>query len=216
MYSSAMDGLGTPKSDLDVYAIRDVSGSHENGTTLRVSAGEVAPQGRLDIEWWDIDNVVRICGAAKDCRARLDDLKVLHRLQAGITLKPPQSGGVRSVVGGIQLRRPVITCLSLLMDDEIRSYEGFASAGDWQAGLLTARRAATYATMAWCAHEGQLLFKEKWLMPALERSRPEMAAKYWTAMSLFHESDAARVLDFAFLLKSAFDGHGISLSRMGW
>ena len=208
VYCSAMDGLGTPTSDLDIYAIRDPGHSGEDTAAMRVAAGEVAPQGSLDVEWWDLGTVTRICEAARACRARLDDLKVLHRLQAGIMLTAALPAGVKTIVGGIGLRSPVITCLSLLADDELRSQEGFASMGDWRAGLLAARRAVTYAVMAWCAHEGRLLFKEKWLMTVLQRSWPQMAAQYWHTLSLSQEPDVPRVLDFISYLKNSFDEQG--------
>ena len=208
VYCSAMDGLGTPTSDLDIYAIRDPGRGEEDTAAMRVAAGEVAPQGSLDVEWWDLGTVTRICEAARFCRARLDDLKVLHRLQTGLTLTAPLPGGVKTIVGGVGLQQPVITCLSLLTDDELRSQQGFASTDDWRAGLLAVRRAVTYAVMAWCAHEGQLLFKEKWLMTVLQRSWPQMAARYWHALSLSREADMPRILDFISYLKNLFDGPG--------
>ena len=208
LYCSAMDGLGTPTSDLDIYAIRHPGHLDEDTTAMGVAAGEVGPQGSLDVEWWDLSTVTRICEAARACRARLDDLKVLHRLQAGIMLTAPLPGEVKTTAGGVGLQSPVITCLSLLADDELRSQEGFASTGDWRPGLLAARRAVTYAVMAWCAHEGQLLFKEKWLMTVLQRSWPQMAARYWHALSMSREPDVPRVLDFVSCLKNSFDGQG--------
>lgn len=205
VYSSAMEGLGTPRSDLDIYAI-DGSGISAEG---RITGREAGPQHDLDVEWWDLREIERICDAARACRARLDDLKVVHRVQAGMVLTAAESSTARKLAGSIELRRPVIASLRLLADDESRSHDGFTLTGDWQAGLLTARRAATYAAMAWCASQGQLLFKQKWLMTVLSRSWPEMAAAYWHAMSMSGEPDGPRILDFAArLINTAGELHG--------
>jgi hypothetical protein len=201
VYSSAMDGLGTPTSDLDIYAIS----GHGSGREGMFTGREAGPQGSLDVEWWDLGDITRICDAARACRARLDDLKVVHRMQAGIALTAAQPAGIKDIAGSIQLQRPVITSLSLLLDDEVRSHDGFMLTGDWQAGLLAARRAATYAAMAWCASRGRLLFKEKWLMTVLARSWPEMAVRYWQAMSMSGRPDVPRIMDFVACLKNVFD-----------
>jgi predicted nucleotidyltransferase len=199
VYSSAMDGLGTPRSDLDIYAISGPDTSAEG----RITGREAGPQHDLDVEWWDLREITRICDAARACRARLDDLKVVHRVQAGIVLTAAESAEARKMAGSIQLRRPVIASLRLLADDEARSHDGFMVTGDWQAGLLAARRAATYAAMAWCASRERLVFKQKWLMTVLSRSWPEMAAAYWHAMSVSGKPDVPRVLDFAARLMNA-------------
>lgn len=209
VYSSAMDGLGTPTSDLDIYAISDPGTSGEG----RITGGEAGPQCDLDVEWWDLRDITRICDAAGACRARLDDLKVVHRMQAGIVLTTVYPAEARKMTGNIQLQRPVITSLSLLAADEVRTHDGFAVIGDWQAGLLAARRAATYAAMAWCASQGRLLFKEKWLMTVLARSWPEMAVKYWQAMSLSGERDLPVILDFAARLRNVSDEHDGTVAR---
>lgn len=150
VYSSAMDGLGSPTSDLDIYAISAPGTSGED----RITGREAGPQRDLDVEWWDLREITRICDAARACRARLDDLKVVHRMQAGIVLTAAYPAEARKMAGSIQLQRPVITSLSLLADDQVRTHDGFMAMGDWQAGLLAARRAATYAAMAWCASQG--------------------------------------------------------------
>lgn len=210
VYSSVMDGLGTPTSDLDIYALHGAADRDERRGRPGAVAGEVAPQERLDVEWWEADDVARICDAARNGRARLDDLKVLHRLQTGMLLKGPACGGVKSQVSGIELWQPVIACLNLLVDDEARGCEGFTATGHWKPALLAARRAVTYATMAWCAGQGRLLFKEKWLMMVLERSWPTMAERYWAVMSLACEPDVPPMLDFVSRLKSEFDAPNIS------
>jgi hypothetical protein len=208
VYSSARDGLGTPKSDLDIYAISD----SDSGGEGRITGREAGAQGNLDVEWWDVRDIARICDSARACRARLDDLKVVYRMQAGMVLTAAQPG-IEAMAGSVQLQRPVITSLGLLVEDEARSHEGFMLTGDWQAGLLAARRAATYAAMAWCASRGRLLFKEKWLMTALARSWPEMADRYWQAMSLSARPDVPRILDFAVSLKKIFDEHASGRTR---
>ena len=91
VYSSAMDGLGTPTSDLDIYAIS----GHGSGREGMITGREAGPQGSLDVEWWDLGDITRICDAARACRARLDDLKVVHRMQAGIALTAAQPAGIR-------------------------------------------------------------------------------------------------------------------------
>jgi predicted nucleotidyltransferase len=209
VYSSAMDGLGTPTSDLDIYAIGAPGTSGED----RITGREAGPQRDLDVEWWDQREITRICDAASACRARLDDLKVVHRMQAGIALTAAYSAEAKKMAGSIQLRRPVITSLSLLVDDEVRTHDGFVLMGDWQAGLLAARRAATYAAMAWCASKGRLLFKEKWLMTVLARSWPDMAVSYWQAMSLSGERDVPVTLDFAVRLRRVLDQQDGTVAR---
>lgn len=209
VYSSAMEGLGTPKSDLDIYAISDPGSSAQGRTTGR----EAAPQDDLDVEWWELREITRICDMARACRARLDDLKVVHRMQAGIVLAATEGAEVKKMAGSIQLQRPVITSLSLLVDDQVRSHDGFVVTGDWQAGLLAARRAATYAAMAWCASKGRLLFKEKWLMSALARSWPEMAGRYWQAMSISGERDVPAIRDFVARLRNVFDEQDGTVAR---
>ncbi len=200
VYSSVMDGLGHATSDLDIYAISE-QGNGATGPTDRIAAGQIGPQGALDVEWWAAADIALMCVAAEHGKARLDDLKVLHRLQIGIALSM-NPAGIRKDIDSIDLQRPVIIALDLLADDEIRTYEGFISLGIWRSALLAARRAATYATMAWCARQGRLLFKEKWLMTVLAESWPEMAAAYWTAMTRDRETDPRNIFNYAMRLKS--------------
>lgn len=201
VYSSAMDGLGHPTSDLDIYAVSDER-RIEPHSLGGIAVGEVGPQESLDVEWWESADIARICASVNNLRARLDDLKVLHRLQVGRELFFSPDG-IKKDLTTIALRGPVVSSLNLLVDDEIRTYGGFINMGNRRSALLTARRAATYATMAWCADQGRLIFKEKWVLPVLSESWPDKAAEFWTAMSRTQEGDHSRVFNFAVNLQSS-------------
>jgi hypothetical protein len=177
VYTSNLDGFGTLMSDLDLYIVRPAGPEGRSGKR-RSTLPPGDELAAVDAEFWSQEDVDGLCRLAVADRARLDELKVVHRLRRGLLLSGRRSDALESLTSG-QLDAAIAACLRLLSVDDLRGTEGFLLRGDLDSALLSARRALTYACMTWCSLQGTPVFKEKWIPRALHRLDPELERRYW-------------------------------------
>lgn len=172
-YTSHIDGFGTEQSDLDIYVCSD-DGSQSYVRTYAV--GDIM----ADVEFKPLAQIKALISTVDLCK--LDDpeaeqtipnmgtVKLLYRLAVGFELKSsPTTPSFASLISLKRLADIHARLNRLAVDDAAEDTLRHYQVGDYVSAAYMGRRAFDHSVWAYLANQGVLIFKPKWLYPAVRQ-----------------------------------------------
>lgn len=175
---SLLAGLGTPTSDVDLFAV--LADQAERPARQLLVRGE-----RVDIEYLDIATLAEALErvAAVDFRReRLtvplfleSPLDLLVRFSLAEVIKPsPALTRLRERVAAQadHLRRVLLTRYAMQVTQALEDFEGACAQRDWDSAVWLGQQMLTHAGKALAAAAGDLYVNRKWVYRQLARTMP--------------------------------------------
>ncbi len=187
-YTSAMDGFGTPYSDVDLYVVR--SGDEAVQPEIRIIPCQ---DTTFDVEYVTLGHVrwlITECQAAAEqgiLKLNIENLKRIYRLVVGV---PIGSAGtlpdLKTLLPDATLQRAILAYWQILQQSTFSDASALAEAGDWESALFVARAALLESTAVYVVSRGRIVLNAKWFHRAfiklLGHEHP-LFQRYWSLLA---------------------------------
>lgn len=195
-YMSALEGLGTVTSDVDVYVIERNTGN--KGNVVQKEIGGVI----LDVESWDEDELLSIYDGViseKNDSHNFLKLKVLMRLKQGVSLTNIFDSELFDKLNSSKLETIITNGYASLARSHYDDARKMIKSSELVLALDELRRATWFAAAALSAQRGHANLKEKWITKVFLNSpvSDELKEQY-TKLQIFpsvNEKNLPNVVD---------------------
>jgi len=170
-YCSAMDGLGTAKSDLDVYVLCDKVPTAGDTGFFNERLGTITQRTTieslvLDVEFWPWSATEAVIKHLRPNDLTLSEVEMsfLARLLSGACLWGDQEcENLRELIHAANMTDYAVNYYLLLSNSDLEDALAFFDEGDYRSALYPATNAFYYAMGANNAKNGISIFKTKWI-----------------------------------------------------
>lgn len=186
LYTSHFEGLGSKKSDFDIYIITNdykqnnelISRRGKYWTVEKKYINEI----EVDIETWDMKNVKKIIHEIDSKESSYlgnDMMTFINRLKTGVILQNDNEGEfIKKLINESQLKKKLINESILAsnswLTDAITMYE----IEEIECSLYCLNTALDFAVQAYHVSKGIFTLKKKWLLKILKNTDIEVYNEY--------------------------------------
>jgi len=196
IYTSHLNGLGSDESDFDVYVVFEDSNQM---STISRKVAVVIKGIEIDIEYYVINEISEFLESNRTDIGATNFLSFLLRLMTGEIIYNSFSNIVnfQKLVDVDRMEKMGIETFWLsslgIYDDALKMY----NQSDYVSGIVLARNALNYITMAINIINKDYVFKQKWAYRLLKRTLGEdhEYVKKYLKFTLGEVSDPARTLE---------------------